>query len=490
TDQPTHTPDDTACDDGLFCTGVETCDVSDGCQPGSAPDLDDGVGCTIDTCDDDSDDITHTPDDTLCAPSGVCLSATCDGATGCQESLILDCCGNGLVEADEVCEPAAADCWALEFDDAHVDVGDSPSFSFGDGANDSPFSVSAWIYVTSVQDSIVASKFGNEGDKKEWIFGFQANNTFSLGLYLPGGTEQLSRTTATQEALEGAWHHVAATYDGSGGADAADGIQLYIDGVSQAVLTEKGGGYGAMTPSNQAVWIGKQSSNDFKGRIDEVRLWSRELSGEEIATKMNLSLDPGAEDGLVGYWPLNEGTGETTADASGNDHHGTLEGANWVQDCGIGSDSGAAGAVACTDTCTLNSGCGTAGIESLSECECYLASLEVDDWEHCSTPGPVCADGQAAVRQCEPRPDTACYHLTEPEACAETIATPEGDEAAAACFESATCADGACVWGSKADDDEQSCACILEALGKRTSCDVNGETLEPGDKACGENGAG
>ncbi|MCK5270801.1 MAG: hypothetical protein KAJ46_08455 [Sedimentisphaerales bacterium] len=30
--------------------------------------------------------------------------------------------------------------------------------------------------------------------------------------------------------------------------------------------------------------------------------------------------------GLQGYWPLNEGTGTTTADASGNENHGTFAG--------------------------------------------------------------------------------------------------------------------------------------------------------------------
>jgi hypothetical protein len=35
---------------------------------------------------------------------------------------------------------------------------------------------------------------------------------------------------------------------------------------------------------------------------------------------------------LVAYYPLDEGTGITTADASGNEHHGTLRnGATWIQ---------------------------------------------------------------------------------------------------------------------------------------------------------------
>ncbi len=37
------------------------------------------------------------------------------------------------------------------------------------------------------------------------------------------------------------------------------------------------------------------------------------------------------ETALVGYYPLNEGTGDTTADVSGNGHDGTLyNGATWI----------------------------------------------------------------------------------------------------------------------------------------------------------------
>ncbi|KPK37664.1 MAG: hypothetical protein AMJ65_14090 [Phycisphaerae bacterium SG8_4] len=55
-----------------------------------------------------------------------------------------------------------------------------------------------------------------------------------------------------------------------------------------------------------------------------------------ISLALVLGLPAGAtladiETGLVGYWPLNEGTGDTTADASGNGHDGTLyNGATWI----------------------------------------------------------------------------------------------------------------------------------------------------------------
>ena len=46
----TPKPDGTACSDGLFCNGPETCQ-SGACAAGPAPACDDGNACTIDSCD-------------------------------------------------------------------------------------------------------------------------------------------------------------------------------------------------------------------------------------------------------------------------------------------------------------------------------------------------------------------------------------------------------------------------------------------------------
>lgn len=64
---------------------------------------------------------------------------------------------------------------------------------------------------------------------------------------------------------------------------------------------------------------------DFDGKVAEVRVWNRALSGEEIRKNMNASLK-GDEDGLVGYWPLNEGEGNVAHDLAQN-NHGRLTGA-------------------------------------------------------------------------------------------------------------------------------------------------------------------
>ncbi len=84
------------CDDGLFCNGQETCFVGT-CLGGIPIDCNDGVVCTIDACNDATDSCDHTPDDTVCDDGLVCNGIeTCDP--------VLDCLGGdpcpGLSTAD------------------------------------------------------------------------------------------------------------------------------------------------------------------------------------------------------------------------------------------------------------------------------------------------------------------------------------------------------------------------------------------------------
>ncbi|MDP6942613.1 MAG: FG-GAP-like repeat-containing protein, partial [Myxococcota bacterium] len=92
------------CDDGLYCTGQETCDELLGCQDGTDPALDDGIDCTVDSCDDDINSVVHEATDALCDTSTVCVLDTCDETSGCESEQLLNCCGNGILETGEICD--------------------------------------------------------------------------------------------------------------------------------------------------------------------------------------------------------------------------------------------------------------------------------------------------------------------------------------------------------------------------------------------------
>ncbi|MCP4664104.1 MAG: M20/M25/M40 family metallo-hydrolase [bacterium] len=82
---------DPQCDDGLYCNGAETCNAGT-CQAGTAVVCDDGVSCTVDSCNEGTDSCDYTPNDGLCANGLYCDGAeTCDAVLGCQVGTAIDC---------------------------------------------------------------------------------------------------------------------------------------------------------------------------------------------------------------------------------------------------------------------------------------------------------------------------------------------------------------------------------------------------------------
>jgi hypothetical protein len=67
----------------------------------------------------------------------------------------------------------------------------------------------------------------------------------------------------------------------------------------------------------------------MNGIIDDVRLWNRPLTSEEIVAAMAQRLS-GQEEGLVGYWPFDEGEGPIAYDKSPMQNHGRISGAFWT----------------------------------------------------------------------------------------------------------------------------------------------------------------
>ncbi len=72
------------CDDGLYCTGAESCNGGT-CQPGAVVVCDDGLDCTVDSCNEATDSCESMPNDGACTDGVFCNgSETCDPVFGCQ----------------------------------------------------------------------------------------------------------------------------------------------------------------------------------------------------------------------------------------------------------------------------------------------------------------------------------------------------------------------------------------------------------------------
>lgn len=76
---------DGSCSDDLFCNGQEVCDPQLGCRPGEAPDCDDNVGCTADACSEMADVCVNTPENSACDDGEYCNGVElCDPVADCQ----------------------------------------------------------------------------------------------------------------------------------------------------------------------------------------------------------------------------------------------------------------------------------------------------------------------------------------------------------------------------------------------------------------------
>ncbi|HII30379.1 TPA: S8 family serine peptidase [Candidatus Woesearchaeota archaeon] len=91
-----NSPDDSFCDDSLYCNGAETCNALLGCQPGTPVDCDDGNECTAEGCNEDSNacEYIELADNTACT-NGVCCSGSCTVG-------VLEC-------------PTSVMCWSSEY---------------------------------------------------------------------------------------------------------------------------------------------------------------------------------------------------------------------------------------------------------------------------------------------------------------------------------------------------------------------------------------
>lgn len=135
------------------------------------------------------------------------------------------------------------------------------------------FTIEAWVkpesLVASDRGPMVVSKYG--GNWKGYMLLLEGN-TGRPSLHIATPQKEISATSS--EALEvGKWYHIVGTYDGKM-------ARIYVNGVlrgsAEAELTQDIG---------TSLMIGKASWCDgayFKGVIDEVKIYDRALSEEEI----------------------------------------------------------------------------------------------------------------------------------------------------------------------------------------------------------------
>ncbi|OQW93337.1 MAG: hypothetical protein BWK79_11650, partial [Beggiatoa sp. IS2] len=183
--------------------------------------------------------------------------------------------------------------------------------------------VETWIFYNSFKHWSRVIDFSNGIGQDNLVF---ANYGSTNGLAISirqGGNEQQLRADGVLET--GKWLHVAMTVDSAGNG------KLYKNGQE----VKSGKMHLPLNLNRTLNYIAKSPwPNDgyFDGYLADVRLWNVARSPAEVMRDMVFLGFATGEAGLVGYWPLNDGSGNTASDKSGKGNHGTISGgAIWQQ---------------------------------------------------------------------------------------------------------------------------------------------------------------
>jgi tetratricopeptide (TPR) repeat protein len=212
--------------------------------------------------------------------------------------------------------------YALEFDGVN-DYVQIPGFSeLPIGAEE--FSITMWILLEDYNGT-VAYPFIYWGSSETGMAAVDRMNLFKTGAL--NGEESLEHTfygvTYTEDTYanidlpDREWFYACVTYDGSM-------IRIYYNGgLIGSENDDANVDYGD-------IYLGSYKDSYFFGKMDDIRLYTRELSSIEINDIMNNS-NP-TTNGLVLHFDFEQISGNTCFDQSGNNNDGTIVGATPTND--------------------------------------------------------------------------------------------------------------------------------------------------------------
>ena len=239
-----------------------------------------------------------------------------DSSIGENDTHVFDLSGmgnNGTVEGGNVttADGKFGNCFTFDGGDDCVNAGSDSSLD--DLDTQGGISVSAWIYPYSAGladvGRIIDKRAGQVGYLKFHLYGS------ALQLEKHGSTNLFVRSNQN-DLIFNQWQHVTLVWDGS---VTATNVHFYVDGVETGYNTQTDG-VSFNSDASQPLMIGA----GFDGTIDEVAIWNRSLSSDEIknlynrgAMKFNVSVRSCNDDAC---------SGESWNETSNNASFGRVEG--------------------------------------------------------------------------------------------------------------------------------------------------------------------
>jgi type II secretory pathway pseudopilin PulG len=226
------------------------------------------------------------------------LPANANGVVGCWKldetsgTTAKDSSGNG--NDGTLVNMSSPGCWvagqinnALSFNgiNNYVDLGADSSLNFGDSK---PFTITAWIKTKDDYGLIISLRNSkDDGSDIDFAVGNDGGDDYpgkAMILVRQDGGGDWASVASINEVNDGQWHHVAAVRTGNT-------VELFVDGNSQGTGSGEEAG-GAITTNVRAIgaeiYWGVSSDYALAGTIDDVRIYNRALSKDEIAQLANI----------------------------------------------------------------------------------------------------------------------------------------------------------------------------------------------------------
>ena len=176
----------------------------------------------------------------------------------------------------------------------YVDIADDIDFSFTDGTNDLPFSVSCWVNVTQFSGILnqILRKRGTSNE--EYQIYILSNGQIGLEKYSNGSGSIYQRILSAVGTITlNTWNNIIIT----NASTSLSGLNIYLNGVLLLTVTRTtvGGTYTRMANGTANIQIGLGTTNfKHRGLVDEYYIWkNRELTAVEaldIYTKGNTGI--------------------------------------------------------------------------------------------------------------------------------------------------------------------------------------------------------
>ena len=171
------------------------------------------------------------------------------------------------------------------------------------------FTIEAWIKPTVVRAGPILSQQAEPGAATSLQLGLNAQGQLALSYARKDSALETVAGATPVNAAE--WSHVAATVDGSR-------VLLYVNGQQDgaASTAEPVTLGGACLELGRGVDLaaGAPAVQIFAGQIRDLRIWRAALRAAQLAE--GRFQQPELSDELIGYWPFDETTGDSTADQS------------------------------------------------------------------------------------------------------------------------------------------------------------------------------